>query len=211
MIVALVPLAVYLAFLGYLNLRRRPLVVGGGRDLAALGIGVAGLVLIGPIELLLPRRAVTALGPQAWLLAVVLYSLGLTLLALLSRPKLVIYNIDLPTSKKGLDDVIPALDPDARWAGASLAMPNRGVELHLEASSIFRNVTLIATHEDQSFGGWRELDAALSERFERERSPLGWTAFAFVAGAILIAALLSREMFTRSPAIAEGCREMLRL
>ena len=54
---ALGPLAIYLLLLGAINLSRRPFLVTGARDLAALGVAVAGLVVVGPIELLLPEDA----------------------------------------------------------------------------------------------------------------------------------------------------------
>ena len=53
--VAVVPLALYLLLLGGLNLRRRPTVVSGGIDLAALACGIVGLAAIGPLELFLPE------------------------------------------------------------------------------------------------------------------------------------------------------------
>jgi hypothetical protein len=53
---ALLPLAVYLLVLGGLQLSRRPLLVTGARDLVALGLGLSGIMLIGPIELSMSGR-----------------------------------------------------------------------------------------------------------------------------------------------------------
>ena len=50
--IAIAPLAVYLLMLGIINLRGKPFVTTGARDAAALGIGLVGFVVIGPMELL---------------------------------------------------------------------------------------------------------------------------------------------------------------
>ena len=52
---ALGPVAIYLLLLGVINLARRPLVVSGGRDAAALGLALSGLVFVGPMALLFPE------------------------------------------------------------------------------------------------------------------------------------------------------------
>src|SRR5262245_3144148 len=94
--VALAPLALYFLRLSFLNFSRRPSVVSGTRDAAMLGIGLSGLILVGPIELLFtmsPRIHRPDITPYIWMLVVVLYCLLLTLGVLLSAPRLVIYNI----------------------------------------------------------------------------------------------------------------------
>ncbi|MEX2561248.1 MAG: hypothetical protein WD403_15100, partial [Pirellulales bacterium] len=130
--VALGPLAIYLLLLGAINLSRRPFLVTGGRDLAALGVAVSGMMLVGPIELLLPEDAVNLYRAYVWLLAIVMYSLCLSLAVLVSRPRLTIYNMTVDELRPVLAGAIDVLDPDARWAGSSLSLPRLHVELHLE-------------------------------------------------------------------------------
>ena len=60
---ALGPVAIYLLLLGVINLARRPLVVSGGRDAAALGLAVSGLVFVGPMALLFPEGLAAHFGP----------------------------------------------------------------------------------------------------------------------------------------------------
>ena len=69
---ALGPLAIYLLLLGAINLSRRPFLITGARDLAALGVAVAGLVVVGPVELLLPEDAIHVYQSYVWLLLVVM-------------------------------------------------------------------------------------------------------------------------------------------
>src|ERR1700677_3412405 len=90
------PLAIYLLVLGWINLRPRPLVVSGARETAALGLALAGPVLIGPAQLLLPPAATQHFGAWIWLLLASLYVLAVTLAILVARPRLVIFNIGLP-------------------------------------------------------------------------------------------------------------------
>ena len=54
---AMGPLGVYLLAIGLMNLSRRPWVTTGFRDGLALTIGMMGLVIVGPLELLMPGRA----------------------------------------------------------------------------------------------------------------------------------------------------------
>jgi hypothetical protein len=50
------PVTIYLLLLGIVNLGRRPLLVSGVRDTAALALAISGLVIVGPIELFFPVR-----------------------------------------------------------------------------------------------------------------------------------------------------------
>ncbi|HXT59147.1 MAG TPA: hypothetical protein VN699_10955 [Pirellulales bacterium] len=209
--VALGPLAVYLLLLGVINLSRRPLMVTGGRDLAALGIGVSGLVLIGPVELLLPEEAVNAYQKYVWLLLVAMYSLGVSLAALLSRPRLTIYNMSVEQLRPVLAAAINGLDNEARWAGSSLVLPGLHVELHLEPNSVMRNVSLVASGDEQSYAGWRQLDSALSARLKPAESPPNPWGVALAIAAALMIGVLGWQMLEHPQAISQGFRDMLRL
>ena len=85
--VALGPVAVYLLLIGAVNLLRRPFVVSGTRDAAAMGLAVSGLVIVGPVELFFPIEAAIRFGSLVWLLLVALYGLTLVLVLLTLRPR----------------------------------------------------------------------------------------------------------------------------
>lgn len=208
---ALGPLAVYLLLLGAINLARRPLLVAGGRDLAALGVGVSGLVLIGPVELLLPDDAINAYEKYVWLLLVAMYALCVSLAALLARPRLTIYNISAEQLRPVLAGAIAALDADARWAGSSLVLPGVHVELHLECNPLMRNVSLTASGDEQSYVGWRQLEIALAERLRPAESPANPWGLALAAAAVLMFGVMGWQMVEYPQAISQGFREMLRL
>jgi len=88
--VAVGPASMYLLLLGAVNLSRRPLLVSGGRDAAALGLAVSGLAVVGPIELFFPFEAWSKFGSIVWVLLLALYAMCVVLWILLSRPRLVI-------------------------------------------------------------------------------------------------------------------------
>ena len=73
--IAVGPFAVYLLLLGVMNLRGRPLVTTGARDAAALGIGLVGFVIAGPMQLFFPEGAASRFGGWVWLMLIVFYGL----------------------------------------------------------------------------------------------------------------------------------------
>ena len=156
---ALGPLAIYLLFLGALS--RRPLVVSGTRETLSLGLALSGLAIVGPMQLFMPQEAATRFGPYVWMLLLCFYVLCLTLAIMLSRPRLVVYNISLTQLQPVLEETARRLDAQSTWAGKSLSMPSARVHLHLEDFSPLANVSLVATGDDQSIGNWRRLAAAL--------------------------------------------------
>ena len=101
------------------------MVVSGRRDAAALVLAVSGLVFVGPLALLFPERPGRAdrtrrnEAPLADLHRHV-PALGLVLLLLTLRPRLVIYNISADQLPPILAEIAQRLDADARWAGDSL-------------------------------------------------------------------------------------------
>ncbi len=161
--IAVAPLAVYLLMVGFLNLRRKSFVTTGARDAAALGIGVMGFVVAGPMELFFPEGAASRFGAWVWLLLIVFYGLCVSLVVLLMRPRLVIYNISMEELRPILTKVALRLDSKSRWIGNSLLCPGLNVHLHAEPIQWLRNVQLSAGGSQQSFEGWRALELELQQ------------------------------------------------
>jgi hypothetical protein len=207
--VALVPLVSYLLLLGLVNLWRRPLLTTGARDLAALAIGVSGLIIVGPLELWMPEAAAATFNVYVWLLLIAFYGLVVTFLVLLARPRLVIYNIDVPQLRPILARVIEKLDADARWAGDSLALPTLGVQLHLDNFPIMRNVSLVASGPQQSLEGWNQLEESLGQALRSTEVPRNFGALGLVGIATLLGAGTLFYMLSDPQAVAQGWREML--
>ena len=141
--IALGPLAVYLLLLGMINLIPRPFLTNGARDTSALCIGISGFLVVGPMELFLPEGAAAKFGPFVWLMLLVLYLLMVTLLVLMMRPRLVIYNITEEQLRPVLGELVGELDPGARWARDTLLIPKLHVQLCVETQAAMRNVLQI--------------------------------------------------------------------
>jgi hypothetical protein len=209
--VSLGPLAVYLLALGYINLSRRPWLTTGARDTAALGIGLAGLVLIGPMELFSPRQAVVSFGPWVWALWIVFYGLGLTLVALAQLPRLTIYNIALDELYPVLGQTAQKLDPDARWAGDTLLLPNLRVQLRVDNFGAMRNASLVSVGERQSLSGWRNLELALAKALRGTEVPINPRGVSLVFFGLVIVVALALKWLHDPQAMTQGFVEMLRL
>jgi hypothetical protein len=184
--IALVPLAAYLLLLALVNLRRRPFLTTGGSDMAALGVALTGLAFVGPLDLFRPEAATAEFGDYIWPIMIVFYWLWVLLAVLVGSPRLVVYNISAEELHPVLAEAASRLDPDSRWAGNSLALPNLGVQLHLESFDLMRNVSLASSGSRQNLDGWRELARALATALKPARvkpNPRG-------VGFLLVAALL---------------------
>jgi hypothetical protein len=183
---AIGPVAVYLLLLGGINLARRPCVVSGARDTAALCLAAVGLVMVGPGELFYPVAASIRLGAFVWVLLCSMYLLGVVLLLLVVRPRLVIYNISTDELRPVLAEVVSKIDPDARWAQDSLSLPGLGVQFHIESLPRLRNVSLISSGPSQNYQGWRRLELALTSGLARIEVPRNYGAMGLVSAGLIL-------------------------
>lgn len=206
--IAIVPLVAYGLVLGILNARRRPFLTTGGADLAALGVALTGLVLIGPIELFRPEEATTEFGSYVLLFLLALYWLGLWLTILLSRPRLVIYNISDAELRPVLAETARTIDSQARWAGDSLALPSLGIQLHLESFEIMRHVTLVASGPSQNLAGWRTLAGELNNRLQLLKVDSNPRALGIVLLAVVLMSITLTHMLTHPQMVAQAMQEI---
>jgi len=191
--IALVPLAAYLLLLALVNLRRRPFLTSGGSDLSALGVALSGLAFVGPLDLFRPEAATAEFGNFIWPIMLAFYWLWVLLVVLVARPRLVVYNVSAEELHPVLAEAASRLDPDSRWAGNSLALPNLGVQLHLESFDLMRNVSLSSSGSRQNLDGWRELARELATTLKPVRvkpNPRG-VGFLLVALLLLAGSLTS--------------------
>jgi hypothetical protein len=187
---ALGPAAIYLLLLGMINLSRRPLLVSGGRDAAALALAMTGMLIVGPFELFLPQASVMRYGPYVWVMVLTFYGLSVAMGILMLRPRLVIYNISADKLRPILAEVVASLDSDARWAGDSLVLPNLVVQLSIDHFRTMRNVSLKSVGGNQDLHGWRRLEQGLAGALSQEtmtRNPRGLVLF--FAGLLILGGL----------------------
>jgi hypothetical protein len=137
--------------------------------------------------------------------------LFLTLGVLLSKPRLVVYNVTLDQLRPALADAVNELDADVRWAGGSVALPKLHVEFYFDDHPSVRNVSLVATATPQSYAGWRMLERTLREQL---RSSVETVPTAWGLGVLVVAlGMLGRIGWiavTHPQDIAQGFTEMMR-
>lgn len=214
--IAIAPIAVYLLMLGLINLRSRPFLTTGARDAAALGIGIAGLVIAGPMELFFPEgAAANEFGPLGggawvWLLLLAFYGLCVSLAVLMMRSRLVIYNISADQLRPILGQVAMELDPKSRWAGDGLIIPNLNVHLHMESVDWLRNVQLTSGGNQQSFEGWRKLSIALNNALEPIKVGPNIIGIGMLLASAVMAVVTATWMLTDQQAVARALVDMLR-
>jgi hypothetical protein len=208
--IALGPLATYLLVLGMINLARRPLVTSGGRDAAALGIALAGLAVIGPMELFLIEEAAVAYGGWVWAMMLATYGLLLSLIILLLRPRLVIYNVRLEELRAILVEVVARLDSESRWASESLAAPKLGVQLHIEHSPLLHSVQLVSSGPDQNIHSWRRLEIALASALRKTRHQGNWFGAVGTGLGLLLLATITYVLARDPDGAVQALNEMLR-
>ena len=208
--IALGPLATYLLVLGAINLSSRPLLTTGSRDAAALAIALAGLVVVGPMELFLVEEAAVLYGGWVWAIMLAAYSLTVLLVILLLRPRLVVYNITLDQLRPLLADVVARLDGEARWAGESVVMPQLGVQLHLDASPLVKNVQLVSSGQQQSLVGWRQVEKGLAAALSRTRTSPNPYGLSLLSFALLIAVAITVVLYRDPSGVMQALNEMLR-
>ena len=208
--IALGPLAVYFLLLAFVNLSNRPFLTTGARDVAALGMAVAGFMVAGPMELFLPEAASNRFGGYVWLLLLAFYGLCLTLIVLLMRPRIVIYNANPEQLRSILAEVVGQLDDEARWAGDSLVLPKLGVQLHVELFGAMRNVQLVSAGPRQSFAGWRRLEIALAQVLRETKATPNPHGFVMMAMGLVLIGIMTYRMVSDPTTVVQGLDEMLR-
>jgi hypothetical protein len=172
---------------------------------------VAGLIIIGPMELFLPVDAIGNFRSFVWILLISFYVLCVTLFILVQRPRLVVYNVSADVVRPVLAEVAAALDPDVRWAGSSLALPRLQIELHLEAFPALRNISLVASHDQQNIEGWQRLERALTQALSRLEVPRNPSGALLIASSLALVSLIYWRLYSDPIGVAQAFFEMLRL
>jgi hypothetical protein len=189
--VALFPLALYLLAVGVVNSQRRPVLTTGTWDQAALAFGLSGLVLVGPLQLILKSLKWMLVAPSAPILLVGIFISGAAVLILSQPRRLVIYNFDARQMREDLIGMLRSIDPEAVLAGSRMMLPRLGLEIQIEAFPALRNVSLIAGSELVNEPNWRLLKQRLRDQLAEVEVAPGLVGQGFVAasGVFLFAPL----------------------
>jgi hypothetical protein len=206
--IALVPVGAYVLLLGFINARRRPFLTSGGSDFTALGIALSGLMFVGPMELFRPSAATREFGNYIWIVLVLFYWLWLLFVVLVSRPRLVIYNISVEELRPILADAASRVDPDVRWTGSHLALPSLGVQLHVDSFDLMRNVSLVSSGSRQSIDGWRRLARELRRSLISIRVKSNPRAIGLLTVSLVLLAASVTYMLNRPEELLQAMNEV---
>ncbi len=209
--IALGPLCVYLVLIGWLNPPKRPFVTSGARDILALAVALSGLVAIGPIELFMPERAAALMGAKIWLPLIMLYMLVASLISMVMKPRIVVYNVSSDEIRPIVGGVVSELDQDARWAGDSVFMPNMRIQFYLQTHPAMRNVQLVATNGEQNLTSWKNLESSLQQAMNNVSVSVNPRAMLFFIAASVMTAAVGISLFTGQAVIAERMQDFLRM
>ena len=209
-LVALLPLIGYLLTLGVTRLLGYTIVTTGGRDIAAVGIAVAGMAAVGPAQLFFPNAAASLFGPKIWIALIAFYSLVVSLIALTTPPRLVIYG---RTPAELLEPLLAAaqkIDDRAELEGKMLIrMPSKQLHFRIEGFRDIDHAQVIAFESDVPLRVWNQLLANL--RFEVEQlakpTPRRGHLMVIVAGVMAIGLLWMGVQYNE--AVVQGFKDWI--
>lgn len=183
---ALIPFAAYMAAIGWLHSRRRPVALSGPFDAVLLAAGLSGLVVIGPLAVVQP-----ALGTSPWAAAMLLLVFAIVVACgiLAARPRLVVYNVSLDQIRPLVAEVVASIDQAARWAGETVALPGRELQVHMDGRGIARTVSLVAVGSRTSAESWAEFSRRMRRAVRGQPVRSSPWAMAFFGAALITAVL----------------------
>ena len=214
--IAMEPLAIYLLVLGLINLRSYPTVVSGVRDVLGLGLGISGLMIVGPLDLFLPEGAAYRFGAYAWLLMLGLYGLGLVLVLMLIRPRLVVYNVQVEQLRTILSEVVEQIDVQAHWAADTVLTSAPMMQFHIECSGVLGNAQLVSVGARQDLEEWRKLELRLQTALRQAARRHGVKASSargvgLIACATVIFCFIAFSITDDAASVSQSLVDLLRL
>ncbi|MGL4941970.1 MAG: hypothetical protein ACRC46_02125 [Thermoguttaceae bacterium] len=176
-LVALAPVGVYLIVIALRNMSSRGVVVSGGYDRWLVATATLGMLAVGPFKLIFPVRAFAFWEPivgaaTLWCVFVVLGMMMISLVVRRLPRSLVVYNIRRNDLLTALKIAVSRLDPDAKWLGSCVVLPERGAEFCIDFTPWSRCGVIVATHAPQQEVTWREIEVSLREALPVSRR--GW-------------------------------------
>ena len=209
LLMATLPLAAYLTLFGIIRLSGKPLVTTGGRDIFAIAVAISGLIAVGPAELFFPTAAATLFGFAIWPVLAFLYLLIVILIALSSRPRLVVYGRGPKSLIQPLLRAAQKIDPDASCdeEAGQIELPQSGLHLRLEGHRGAETTELFSYENNVAPSFWNRLLGALRAELAKEEavSPRrGGMTFAIGLAMLL---LLSWQLFVAQDELVQGFRE----
>lgn len=213
LVVAALPLATYFLLLGSLRLTRRPLVTTGGRDLAAVGVAVSGLVSIGPVQLFFPSMAAAQMGMMVWFVLGMLYVLCVALVVFSMRPTVVIYGLRVSQASEVLRRSLESLDAEVHIDEESgqVVLPSRGIRLRIDPLGITDAVQVEAFQRNLHPRFWKMLISELRAATRGMRVPPSLGGAVMLAMGLGLFGGIASLSLNNGEELLAGFREFLQL
>ena len=210
-LLALLPLIAYLIVFSLIRLSGRALVTSGGRDIAALALAISGLLAVGPAELFFPTAAATVFGPVVWLPLAAFYGLSVSLIALTTAPRVVVYGRTPEELYSPLLEAAKEIDATATGDPKLLqiTLPAAGVHLRVDGQRAVDYAQVLAFEPNVSMRFWSKLLATLRKKVHQQSTPLPRRGFAMLTCALLLSSLLMWQSFSNRELVVEGFRNWL--
>jgi hypothetical protein len=175
-----------------------------------LGVAISGLMAPGPMELFLVEAAAVLYGGWLWVMILACYGLAVLFIALMLRPRLVIYNVTSEQLLPALEEALGRLDPKFRWVGNCVVSEELGVSLHVEPLPVVKNVQLISAGPRQSLAGWRRLAVDLSAALQKAPGTPNPYGASLLSIGLLIAGIITWLMADDPSSVQQALADMLR-
>jgi hypothetical protein len=208
---ALLPLIAYLLVLGSIRISGKTVVTTGGRDIAALAVAIAGLVAVGPAELFFPNAAATVFGPIVWIALIAFYGLIVSLIALTSRPILVVFGRTPHELYGPLLNACLSVDADAKGDPSTLQvhLVSLGVHLRLDGQRGIDCAQVVSFESGVSLRFWNLLLGRLRQETLQLPAPYPRRGFAMLLAAVGLCGIILWQGFSDPEQVVEGFRDWL--
>lgn len=210
LVLALLPLIGYLLLLGIARLLGKVIVTTGGRDIAALGIAISGMVAIGPAELFFPNAAATVFGPWVWIALITFYALIVSLVALTATPKLVVYG-------RTPEQLFPALTAAAEQVdekavsmdGLKVYLPSYGIHFRIDGYRSADHAQVVAFESGVSLKVWDKMFSHFRQEAEKTSAPAPRRGHMMILVAFALSAILLWQVISNQEQVVQGFRDWL--
>lgn len=210
--IAVAPLTIYLLYWAAIRFWGGVKVISGLADAYLLGLSLTGFFLVGPLDLFLPEAAAARFGPFVWLLLLTLYFLILSLIVLVDRPRIVLYNVTAQQVRPIVAKIAQEVDRETRWAGDACVMPQIQMQFHITSTSWSRTTQLAAVGWRQNFAAWKAMETRLREEFPPMAAPSPRNSGLLLLAAATVLVLIALQGIVRDHQhLAQALSDFLRM
>lgn len=188
--IALGPIGLYWVLIGYLYQRSHPMLINAAQDTLLFGLGVVGLMVIGPLELFFPNAAYSLLGAWTWFFLLCLYAFIVLFIALNRRPQWTLYGSNAEGLRGILSRVLEEQNIEHSWEDTILLVPELGIRAIVEPANVTdRAAQLTRCGRAQDIVGWYRLEKWVTEQLQSTPSAHGGVVWIVMGTAMILVSL----------------------